>query len=261
MEGKKTMDADRQTDPRRFAGLKYEDFRQRASDHTMSIYEKIGFPDAFRKDFEGTIFADIRCKLTALDEYERVIVDIGPGCSNLPRLLISHCEARRHRLVLMDAQEMLDQLPSGSASVKIAGRFPQNSAALIPHIEGGADAVLVYSVLQHVFLEDNPFTFLDNLLGLLKPGGELLIGDIPNASMRRRFLASEAGIKYHKAYMATDDAPQLTAETIEHGQITDAVILGLVARARAAGFHAYIQQQPSNLPMSNRREDICVRRP
>ena len=47
----------------------------------------------------------------------------------------------------------------------------------------------------------------------------------------------------------------------EPGKIDDAVILGLLARSRAAGFDAYVVTQPEELPMATRREDILIRRP
>ena len=49
--------------------------------------------------------------------------------------------------------------------------------------------------------------------------------------------------------------------TLEPGEIDDGVVLGLVARMRAAGFHAFVVPQAPDLPMANRREDILIIRP
>ena len=253
--------ADGNMEPRRFAGLTYEDFRRRATDPNLSRFEKIGFPDAFRACHEADIFEDIRAKLDNLARRGATVLDVGPGCSDLPRFLIEHCVTHEQTLVLMDAQEMLDHLPDASGVIKIAGRFPQQREALAPHLAAGADAIIVYSVLQHVFMDANPFNFLDELLGLLNPGGELLIGDIPNVSKLHRFLSSEAGIAHHKEYMRTDAPPNVEFNKIEHGRITDSVVFALIERARTAGFDAYVLPQPAALPMSNRREDIYIRRP
>jgi hypothetical protein len=39
------------------------------------------------------------------------------------------------------------------------------------------------------------------------------------------------------------------------------VTLALLARARDAGFHAWVMPQPPALPMANRREDLVFERP
>src|SRR5665213_3236592 len=50
----------------RFKDLTFEDFRRLAKDDTLSSFEKIGFPNAYREGKETTIFADIVRKLPAL---------------------------------------------------------------------------------------------------------------------------------------------------------------------------------------------------
>jgi hypothetical protein len=96
---------------------------------------------------------------------------------------------------------------------------------------------------------------------LLAPGGQILIGDIPNISKRKRFFASGSGLRYHQEFMKTDQCPEVKFNTIEHDQIDDAVVFSLLQRARAQGFDAYVLPQASNLPMANRREDILITRP
>ena len=49
--------------------------------------------------------------------------------------------------------------------------------------------------------------------------------------------------------------------SIDQGKIDDSVLIGLVLRARAAGFDAYLVPQPETLPMANRREDLVIRKP
>ena len=44
-------------------------------------------------------------------------MDIGPGCGRLARLLIEHCYAQNHRLVLVDSPEMLALLPEAPGVV------------------------------------------------------------------------------------------------------------------------------------------------
>ncbi|MFS8086119.1 MAG: SAM-dependent methyltransferase, partial [Acidobacteriota bacterium] len=109
----------------RFANLRFDDFRKMARDKSLSVYEKIGFPDSYRKGKEEAIFADIVAKLPALSASRRVVVDIGPGCSDLPRMLIDSCAQQGHNLILVDSEEMLSQLPDAPHIDKIAARYPE----------------------------------------------------------------------------------------------------------------------------------------
>jgi hypothetical protein len=105
------------------------------------------------------------------------------------------------------------------------------------------------------------YRFLDSLLALLAPGGQLLIGDVPNISKRKRFFASDNGIRFHQEFMKTTEEPAVQFNCIETDQIDDAVVMSLIERARGAGFDAYVVPQASPLPMANRREDILIVRP
>jgi hypothetical protein len=243
----------------RFAKLTFDDFRRMALDDTLSPHEKIGFPDSYREGAEEAIFADIVAKLPALTERGRRVVDVGPGCSGLPRLLLELCKERGHEVVLVDSAEMLAQLPDRPGIVKVAGAFP-DEAALPPGIDGTVDAVLVYSVLQYVHAETDSGAFLDRALALLAHGGRMLVGDVPNASRRARFFASPAGREFHREFTGGDDPPPASDDRASGG-IDDAVVLGLLERARAAGFDAYVVPQAPGLPMANRREDILIARP
>lgn len=248
------------TSPNRFANIGFEDFRRLASDPSLSKYERIGFPDSYRQGHEGDIFQDICRKLTNLGIREQQVLDIGPGCSDLPRMMIDLCREQGHRLTLVDSAEMLGLLPDGSAIDKVPALYP-NCPDLIDGLRGKVNALLCYSLLHYVLVDVAFFRFLDVSLSLLAPGGQMLIGDIPNISKRKRFFASESGISFHKAFMQTSEAPEVEFNKVELDQIDDAVIFALLQRARAAGFDAYVLPQGPTLPLANRREDILIVRP
>jgi hypothetical protein len=249
------------TSSRRFAGLDFEGFRRLAGDPTLSKYERIGFPDSYRAGYEQSIFADIRTKLPALEQQAKVVLDIGPGCSDLPRMLIVLCRSQGHQLVLVDSSEMLALLPEGPGIHRVHGPFPACRAEVNAWV-GRVDVLICYSVLQYVFLDGNVFDFVDAAAALLAPRGRMLLGDIPNASRRRRFLASAAGEQAHRIYTGDPEvSPDMRFNTPVPGEIDDAVVLGLLARARSAGLDAWVVPQPASLPMANRREDILIERP
>jgi len=123
------------------------------------------------------------------------------------------------------------------------------------------DVLLTYSVLHYVFAEGNVWDFLDRSLELLAEGAEMLIGDIPNISKRRRFFSSANGVKFHQQFNNTQALPEVHFNRLERRQMDDSVILALISRARNQGFDAYVVPQPPGLPFANRREDVLIRRP
>ncbi len=249
------------TDYNRFKHVRFDDFRKMAQDPSLSEYEKIGFPDSYRAGFGEAIFADIRAKLTNLDQPQQTVLDIGPGCSDLPRLMIERCRVQGHTLILVDAQEMLDLLPDEPFIVKIPAYYPDGCPQLFEAYAGRINVINAYSMVQIVFSEGNLYRFFDLSLGLLAEGGQMLIGDIPNISKRKRFFSSENGVRFHQHFMQTTERPEVAFNTLENEQIDDAVLLSLLLRARAAGFDGYLLPQNADLPMANRREDLLIAKP
>ena len=243
-----------------FADLTYADFQRMAQDASLSPQEKIGFPDSYRKDYEKSIYADICSKLPNLNQQGVKVLDIGPGCAGLPKLLIDDCVTRNQELVLVDSAEMLAFLPDGTGVVKIEGFYPDCYTKL----ESWANkfnVILCYSVFHYIFVEAQFWRFIDRSIALLAPGGQMLIGDIPNVSKRKRFFSSESGIRYHQDFMKTSSKPEVDFCAVENDKIDDAVILGVIMRARAQGCDAYWLSQSPDLPMANRREDILITKP
>ena len=241
--------------------LTFEGFRDLAQDESLSKYEKIGFPDSYRKGMEEKIFADIMGKLKNLYRKNKIVMDIGPGCSGLVFMLIELCEENGHTLILIDSEEMLNLLPDRDFIKKIPSFYPNECEWIFDEYKNRVDSILTYSVLHYVFAESNLYDFLDKSLGLLAENGEMLIGDIPNISKRKRFFSSPNGIRYHQNFTKTEEIPEIEFNTIEKGAIDDAVIFSLLMRCRNSGFDAYLVPQAEELPMTNRREDILITKP
>ena len=255
------MNPPRKDDYRRFEDLRFDDFREMAGNDSLSRYEKIGFPNSYREGYERAIFDDVLAKLHGLRREGGTVLDIGPGVSELPDMLISHCQDHGHELLLADAPEILQMLPDRKFIKRYPGRFPEEAGRLIEdHVEK-VDVILCYSVLHYIFVEGNIFEFLDKAVSLLAPGGEMLVGDIPNISMRKRFFASPAGIEYHQAFTGTTEYPDVEFNCLEPGKIDDGLLAGLMARYRSSGLHVWLMPQAPSLPLSNRREDLYIRKP
>lgn len=240
--------------------INFATFRTLAANPQLDPHQKVDDARNARGGKEPLILADIRSKLPQIDRVRQHIFDIGSGCDGLPRLIIQHAERLGHRLTLVDSAEMLDALPNSPAVEKIAAEFPNCIDALTAN-DGKCDVVIVYSVIHYVFVHANIWAFLDAALGLLAPGGSLLIGDIPSRSKRDRFLGSEAGKAMRDALLSSGRSADSRFNHPAPGEIDDAIIYGLLARGNAAGFDGYVMPQPASLPFAETRIDLLFTRP
>ena len=247
--------------PNIFSNLDFDKFKDLATDHRLSRHEKVGFPNEYREGKEEIIFRDICSKISQLQGERNTILEIGPGCSNLPILLADLCKQKNSNIIFVDSSEMLALLPDLNHIEKVSGYYP-DLPNFFEEYAGKIDAILVYSVIQYVFTAGNLWNFLDRSLSLLSEGGEMLIGDIPNISMRKRFFSSSSGVQSHRNYTGKeDDFPDVKFNQIEYGQMDDSVVFAILSRARSQGFHSWVIPQTAGLPMANRREDILIKRP
>lgn len=233
----------------------FEDFKKRALDNSLSKWEKIGFPDNYRAgEIEDQIFLDISTKLDF--EICNKILDIGCGCTNLVLNLIEYSRKNQIELYLNDSMEMLKNIPVEIVSDHIfllPGMYP-NEVAFPTDSKNTFDAIIVYSVIQYVFNYQSIYQFIHECIKLLKPGGKLLIGDIPNFNCRERFLNSSESseFKNNKASISVN---------IEHenmDRLDDSVVMSILLRFRNFGCETYVLPQPKSLPFANRREDILI---
>lgn len=244
-----------------YKNLTYDGFKDLVSRTDVSDYEKIGFPEGYRKGKSGTILKNILQNCQNFNKKNSNILEIGPGFGELSSTLLSHSDALDHRVCLIDSHEILSQIPDKDFITKIPGPFPRNMTDFQVDASKGFDVILCYSVFQYVFGHTDIVTFLDECLRLLAPGGEFFLGDLPNITMKKRFLSSESGRNYHNTHFPNSDLPNVDCNVPEPGEIDDATIIWIIQRARSQGFHSWVLPQFSDLPMSNRREDILIKRP
>jgi len=235
--------------------MTFETFKEMASDKELSKYEKIGFPDDYREEYEEKIFDNIN-KILHLERENISIFDIGCGCSELPNILMENSTIYKQKLYMLDSEEMLNNLPESESTLKMPFKFPDELD--LEQYKNTIDAIILYSVLQHVILDMNPFNFIDKAVGLLKVGGRFLIGDIPNITKRNRFFASDTGLKFHQKFTKTDTIPEYKFNSLIEEKADDSLVFSILQRYRNAGYETYLLEQPENLPMSNRREDILI---
>lgn len=127
------------------------------------------------------------------------------------------------------------------------------------------DKILCYSVISTLSASELD-GFVVKALSLLRPGGQMLIGDVANVDKKSRFLASETGQAFEddwrkKNLSSTTIDPAALLIDRDRVIITDEVVIGLVRLIRQMGFHCYVMPQPETLPWGRTREDLLIVRP
>jgi 2-polyprenyl-3-methyl-5-hydroxy-6-metoxy-1,4-benzoquinol methylase len=125
--------------------------------------------------------------------------------------------------------------------------------------------IVIYSVLHYLASEEEVVTFLRRACDLLEPGGRLLVGDMPNTDLRRRFQASSRGkefqIEWNKRIASTKGATTNDASTVVDPKLfepDDGAVLRLLGKFRSSTTHAWILPQRVDLPFGYTREDLLI---
>lgn len=238
--------------------MKYFDYyKEKATDESLTTTEKCG-RYLKQSDDELNIFDDVCSKLPALTQENTLIIDIGCGCSDPVKKLIKNSHTYKNNLVLVDSREMLSLLPEADNITKVDVKFPNKS--FVERYQSKADAIIVYSVFHCVYLENDFIMFVDSLVKLLKSGGTLLLADLPNATKKKRFLSSEQGKSFHQNWNGGEELPEINWNQFEAGCLDDSLVIMLLMRYRQMGYETYLVPQSKQLPFSNTREDILVRK-
>ena len=146
----------------------------------------------------------------------------------------------------------------------MAGEWPLDKP------EGTFDRILAYSVLFFQQEADAAFHFVQECIDILRPGGALLLGDLPNRDTRRRFAESPGGAEFDAEWKnlvekSRVEHPDYYEIFERHGALVrdyfnDSFLLEVMARARAQGLESYLLPQGPDLPFAHTREDVLIRR-
>lgn len=143
----------------------------------------------------------------------------------------------------------------------IPGRWPETA------VDDTFDRILVYSVLQYLPDAGTARRFIEKCISVLRPGGRILLGEIPNQDLKRRFQESGFGRRFEaewalrKAGLTEEHAvrDRIFAD-VQGGAtyLTDEFILEVLADARRQGLESYVLPEPDGLPFCYSREDILL---
>ncbi len=209
------------------------------------------------------IIADVVRKLEITPE--STVLEVGCGVG----LLLTPLARQVARAVGVDHDQCIEKYKEFGTPENvdlIAGRWP------FVEITESFDCVVVYSVMHYLKDQDEAIQFIDKCLSCLKHNGRLLLADIPNADMAKRFQTSELAEKVTQEYRALKSSHE-NAETQAQaaifsqvrqsigdpgGYLNDDFVLALVKAMRSRGCEAFISPQPRTLPFSYSREDILI---
>jgi cyclopropane fatty-acyl-phospholipid synthase-like methyltransferase len=200
------------------------------------------------------IVADIVRKLEINSKSSLLEIGCGVG------LLLTPLSCKVTRAVGVDHEQCIDKYKEFGVPNNvelIPGRWP------LIELAETFDCVVVYSVMHYMKDPKEAFQFIDKALLSLKNNGKLLLADIPNSDMFKRFNSSE--IKEYKELKALHENHETQAQSSifsnairSASYLDDGFVLWLLKDLRARGYDTYILPQPSELPYSYSREDILI---
>lgn len=240
------------------ANMAFEAYGNLAVQGTDALLQAGRLPQ--HSEAERLILVDVLKKLRPSPSDRLLEIGCGPGSLAIPlSFLVQHVAAMDH----FEVVERGRQRYIAPNLEWIGGEFPKN-------VPGSMfDCVLVYSVLHYLPSDDAVLNFCLKAASMVKPGGRMLLGDLPNIDCKNRFLNSEAGKAFDEAWragkflrgqIATGAQLELPSNADMIGVLTDKLLLRIVGSLRRAGFQAYVLPQPPDLPFGHTREDILVER-
>lgn len=231
----------------------FDNYQQIAELQTIGHTEVAG-RYAFQAAAERRVIRDVADKLSL--ECNDSLLEIGCGPGNL-LIPLSFIVEKSYGIDNAGALKRMKERAGNTDSITaITGNFLQMK---LPDIR--FDKILIYSVLHYLTNVDEAKTFISRALGLLSPGGRLLIGDLPNIDKRERWSKSESGkistANWQKQVSNAGQHP-LTFQPCDQNiiSINDATVLSLMQEGRMLGYESYLLPQKNDLPFGNTREDI-----
>ncbi|OGC22600.1 hypothetical protein A3J90_06975 [candidate division WOR-1 bacterium RIFOXYC2_FULL_37_10] len=221
----------------------------------FSNYTEISGRLKVQEESEKNIVADVIKKLNLKSNDS--LLEIGCGAGNL-------------LIPLSFAVDTIDGIDHISCIELLKRRFPKGeNINFIPGnfldvaIDDVYSKILCYSVLHYLKNRDEVFEFINKSLRLLSPGGKALFGDIPNSSLKNRFINSNRGRKFLKEWQAlvnseTSGNQGCFDKDDELVEFDDDFVAEIVRKYQKEGYSTYVLSQPENLPFGNTREDILI---
>ena len=215
------------------------------------------------KKYEKIVLKDIIKKLSV--KPTDIILDIGcnVGTHLIPLYFFTDkIYGIDHKKCLEVLRNRLPELPNSNL---IPGNF------LDLKINTKFSKILCYSVLHYLKNEREVLFFVEKTLKILKRGGIIMLGDIPNQNLERNFLKSKIGkkwvkkfnferIKFKKENKIESISYYLKNKKKDNSCVTinDSLIKNLISKLNKKMTKIRRFKHPLNFPHGQAREDIII---
>ncbi len=220
-------------------------------------FQEIAGRFVFQKRAEQYLLHDVLHKLSLSPEDD--LLEIGCGAGNLLAPLsffVKSATGIDHPKLL---KKLRSRIPNDNETITLlSGDF------LDAKFSKNFSKILICGVVHYLRDEKQLCTFISKAAKLLKPGGKMLIAEIPNLDKKARFLSTDKGKKFSAQWrketraMGTKNSPM--SSVIPMITIDDRVIHNVLNLLHGLKLHAYVVPQPESLPFSFTREDILAER-
>ncbi len=238
------------------AGTPFEYYGENAL--TLNNFAEIAGRYSFQRQAEQYLLQYLLEKLSLSPDDD--VLEIGCGAGNLLiplSFFVRSATGIDHPNLLA---KLKSRVPKDHDTLTlIPGEFPK---AKVP---GTYSRVLIYSVIHYLRNEKEVLTFIKKAVARLRPGGILLIGDIPNKDIKARFLASKRGKVFVKEWQKQMKRERKKNPQIHQSMpaaslvgIDDTLLKKIVSVLRKSGLRATRVRQPETLAFGFTREDIIA---
>ena len=188
------------------------------------------------------------------------LLDIGSNCGEISIPLSFICD----HVTCIDGEDLIDVLrkrTSGWGNIStISGDFMNID------IETKYDCILIYGVLVCIDSFSEKTSFIKKAAGLLKEGGRMLVGDVVNESVAKRFLESDYGKRINEEYIYQKNSCGENEKPVNHGyvfqnKLNDELLMRLLMDIRTWGgrYESFLLPQDHRLPFGCTRQDILIK--
>jgi len=234
--------------------VSFNNYKKQAEKSELSDTEISGRYD-FQLEAEKKIIPDVISKLNLQPEDNLLDIGCGPGTLLIPlsKVVEMVCGIDNEAVIQRIEKKYKDK---GNITT-ISGNFLEIESQQLKLYS----KIVIYSVVHYLSSQDELFQFLLKALKLLKPGGRMLIADIPNLDKKTRFENTNYGKNEIKKWQKkVANKPVFVDWSVDQDliKIDDDCYLSILKFARDKGFESYLLPESENLPFGRTRYDILI---